>query len=370
MENKLIIGDTFDILKTIQSDSIDCIFLDIKNVLHPFDIQTHHYPKELLLLINRWKEDMNIFYVWLKGQVYEMKRILKNTGSFYFYGRNYYGKYNLNHYIKTVILDKIFMMKNFRGELLLKNNTGIQMINEKRNFISKFDTVYFYSKTEDYIFNNTGEKIETIFDNETLKINQSRNINQLFLSFAEQIIKVSTDIDNIILEPFITNMPRLLNVTNKLDRNWIGIGLTEEVSEIIREYEIENLKIIEHKYNYDELRYKNAFLFENWIIQKFCGIPNKKQHNDKGIDGKTIDNIPIQVKRQDNIGRNVIDNFKSAMARYDKKLFDENVLKNKIAGYIIAFSFGQGAIEEVKRLSKEEKINIQLVNVKEIVKIK
>jgi hypothetical protein len=28
-----------------------------------------------------------------------------------------------------------------------------------------------------------------------------------------------------------------------------------------------------------------------------------------GLDGKAADGAPIQVKRQDNIGRNVIDNF-------------------------------------------------------------
>jgi site-specific DNA-methyltransferase (adenine-specific) len=75
------------------------------------------------------------------------------------------------------------------------------------------------------------------------------------------------------------------------------------------------------------------------------------------------------VKRSDNIGRNVVDNFLSAVQRYDKKLFDKNVEAAKPVGFIIAFSFGKGAIEEVARLKNKEGINIKLVTVEEIVPI-
>jgi site-specific DNA-methyltransferase (adenine-specific) len=100
-----------------------------------------------------------------------------------------------------------------------------------------------------------------------------------------------------------------------------------------------------HKYDYDTLRYKDAFQFEVWIVQQFEGTPNARQHGDMGLDGKTGDGTPIQVKRSDNIGRNVIDNFKSAVERFDKNLFEKNIAAKKPVGYIIAFSFGKGAIE-------------------------
>jgi site-specific DNA-methyltransferase (adenine-specific) len=78
-----------------------------------------------------------------------------------------------------------------------------------------------------------------------------------------------------------------------------------------------------HKYDYDTLRYKDAFQFEAWIVQQFGGTPNVKQRGDMGLDGKTSDGTPIQVKRSDNIGRNVIDNFKSAVERFDKNMFEK-----------------------------------------------
>ena len=60
------------------------------------------------------------------------------------------------------------------------------------------------------------------------------------------------------------------------------------------------------------------------------------------------DSTLVQVKRSDNIGRNVIDNFFAAVQRSDKKLFDKNVADRKPVGHIIAFSFGKGAVQEVK----------------------
>jgi hypothetical protein len=136
-----------------------------------------------------------------------------------------------------------------------------------------------------------------------------------------------------------------------------------------------------HKYDYDTLRYKDAFAFEAWIVEQFGGVANAKQRGDLGIDGYTkavnlagFENlqgltIPIQVKRSDNIGRNVIDNFKSACERYDKSSFERNKAENKPVGVIIAFSFGKGAIQEVARLKNEAHIIIKLVTVEEIVPI-
>jgi hypothetical protein len=124
-----------------------------------------------------------------------------------------------------------------------------------------------------------------------------------------------------------------------------------------------------YKYDYDTLRHKEAFEFESWIIQQFGGTGNIKQRGDFGLDGKMGDNTPIQVKRSDNIGRNVIDNFLSAIQRYDKNLFAKNIKSRNPVGYIIAFSFGRGAIEEVARLKNEDNTIVKLVKVDEIVPI-
>jgi hypothetical protein len=48
---------------------------------------------------------------------------------------------------------------------------------------------------------------------------------------------------------------------------------------------------------------------------------------------------------------------------------DRNILELKPIGYIIAFSFGRGAIEEVARLKNKDNTIIKLVTVEEIVPI-
>jgi hypothetical protein len=79
-----------------------------------------------------------------------------------------------------------------------------------------------------------------------------------------------------------------------------------------------------------------------------------------GIDGLSfLEHYPIQVKQSEGIGRNVIDNFETALRRYYK------TGSKYMKGYIIGFSFGKGAYEEVARIKKEG-IEIILVTVQDI----
>jgi hypothetical protein len=55
------------------------------------------------------------------------------------------------------------------------------------------------------------------------------------------------------------------------------------------------------------------------------------------------------------------------LQQFDKKLFEKNITEKKTAGYIVAFSFGKGAVEEVARLRSKENIIIELKKVSDIV---
>jgi len=52
-----------------------------------------------------------------------------------------------------------------------------------------------------------------------------------------------------------------------------------------------------------------------------------------------------------------------------KKLYEKNKKANEPVGFIIAFSFNKGAVQEVARLKNEENIIIKLITVEEIVPI-
>ena len=75
------------------------------------------------------------------------------------------------------------------------------------------------------------------------------------------------------------------------------------------------------------------------------------------IDGTTFEGTPIQVKQSDDVGRNVVDNFETAIRR-----------KKKNKGIIVAFSFGRGAYEEIARAKLHENLDIKALPIKELLK--
>jgi len=194
-------------------------------------------------------------------------------------------------------------------------------------------------------------------------------------SLLERIIKCASNDSDIVLDPFIGGGTTAV-VADKLQRQWIGI---DQSVQAIKVTEMRLRKSVSawslpfttqlFKYDYDLLRFSDAFEFESFIIGHLGGVSNAKQRGDFGIDGKMQDGTPIQVKRSDNIGRNVVDNFYAAIQRSDKHLFETKIGDGKVVGYIIGFSFGKGAIEEVARLKNKENVHLELVQVESIVPI-
>ncbi|MDR0675448.1 MAG: site-specific DNA-methyltransferase, partial [Elusimicrobiota bacterium] len=194
-------------------------------------------------------------------------------------------------------------------------------------------------------------------------------------ALLERIIRVSSNEGDTILDCFCGGGTTIA-VANKLNRNWIGIDQSVQAIKVTELRLKRDSGLFEkpfevklHKYDYDELKNKDPFEFQNLVIEKYGGLPNVKKKGDLGIDGRMSDNTPIQVKKSENIGRNIIDNFKSAIERYDNKLFLKRIAENKIVGHIIAFSFGTGAIGEVARLKIKENILIELKRVDDILLI-
>jgi DNA modification methylase len=462
--NKLILGDNLEILKTLETESVDLIYLD-----PPF-FSNRNYEViwgdtgEIRSFQDRWSGGISHYIDWLKERIIEMHRILKPTGSIFLHC-----DWHANAYIRVHILDRIFGEKNFRNEIIWKRKTGRGETNHKSNhFGTEIDTIYFYAKSNEnffegqYSFDVDGysEYVEKQFNlvdkdgrkyqsdnlasptprpnlmyeykgykppqngwaislekmiqwdkenklifpkNETGRIRRKRYADELKgkpiqnlwtdieissqskerigyptqkpEALLERIIKCASNEGDVVLDPFVGGGTTIA-VADKLNRQWIGIDqspMAVKVTEFRLQKQTDLFTapyaVQLYKYDYDTLRYKDAFEFESWIVQQFGGTGNVKQRGDLGLDGKMGDNTPIQVKRSDNIGRNVIDNFKSAVERYDKNLFTKNQKAKNPIGYIIAFSFGKGAIEEVARLKNEENIIVKLVKVDEIVPI-
>ncbi|MCS6820825.1 MAG: DNA methyltransferase [Microscillaceae bacterium] len=403
--NKLILGDCLEVLKTINSESIDLIYID-----PPFFSNKNYEviwgdKGEVRSFQDRWAGGIEHYVAWLKERIIEMHRILKPTGSIFVHC-----DWHANAYIRVYILDKIFGLNNFRNELIWGYKRPSA---PKQKQLSRLhDTIFWYSKSDIWIFNGDDIRIpyadssiaragyvanaskmtdggnvelkeggklpEDWWDIPMLKGNSKEWIGyptQKPEALLERIIKMASNEGDTVLDCFLGGGTTVA-VADRLNRNWIGIDQSPQAIKVT-EFRLNKQQSLFskpftvqlHKYDYDTLRYKDAFEFETWIINQFGGLVNTKQRNDLGLDGRTKDNQPIQVKRSENVGRNVIDNFHSAVMRYDKALYEKNKAEGNPVGFIIAFSFGKGAIQEVARLKVEENVLIKLVTVEEIVPI-
>ena len=406
--NRLILGDNLEIMKTMDSETIDLIYLD-----PPF-FSNRNYEVvwgdegEVRSFQDRWAGGIEHYIAWLKERVIEMHRILKPTGSIFLHC-----DWHANAYIRTEILDRIFGYNHFVNEIVWYYYNKFQ--GNINRLAANFDTIFWYSKGNKFVFNKQKEKrdepvkqIKRVWDKENSKIVNAKdksgkvqyietdektidNVWRISMlqpadkkerigyptqkpeTILERIILLASNEGDSVLDPFVGGGTTVV-VADKLNRKWIGID--QSVAAIkVSDLRLKNQYDLYSKpydlqlrtFDYDLLRNQNAFEFEMFIIEQFGGIPNLKQRNDFGLDGRMPDNTPIQVKRSDNIGRNVIDNFFAAVQRSDKKLFEKNKSERKIVGYIIAFSFSKGAIEEVARLKNKEHIIIELKKVCDIV---
>jgi DNA modification methylase len=411
--NKLILGDNLEVLRDhIESETVDLIYLD-----PPF-FSNRNYEViwgddgEVRSFQDRWAGGVDNYIIWLKTRVEQMHRVLKPTGSIFLHC-----DWHASHYIKTEILDRIFGMNNFRNEIVWCYRKWSVA---DKCFSKNHDTIFFYTKSDAYTYNQLlqeraestlkrfgSNKIVSGFDTKGHRIpsktkqEHSEGVKmydwwdipivppsgherigyptQKPMALLERIIKCASNEGDLVLDPFLGGGTTLA-VADKLNRKWIGIDQSVQAvkvtelrlqrqTDIFTSLYANSYTLQLHKYDYDTLRYKDAFEFESWIIGQFGGVARGKKGGDKGIDGKAADGAPIQVKRSENIGVNVVKNFWASTQQYDKNLFEKNRAEGKPVGYIIAFSFGKGAREEVARLKLKENIIIELVQVEDIIPV-
>ena len=95
-------------------------------------------------------ESMQAYLSFMALRIQEMYRVLKPTGSLYLHCDP-----TASHYLKQM-LDCIFGRRNFRNEIIWHYKGGA-LTAAKRHFPRKHDTIFFYSKTDDYFFDNPRE---------------------------------------------------------------------------------------------------------------------------------------------------------------------------------------------------------------------
>lgn len=174
-----------------------------------------------------------------------------------------------------------------------------------------------------------------------------------------RIIEMSSQPMNIILDPFCGCGTAIVTAQKK-GRRWIGIDISPTACDLM-ERRIRKLgyspNMMGMPLTEDDLRKVAPFEFQNWVVKRLFGRVTARKSGDMGIDGTTFEGIPIQVKQSDDIGRNTVDNFETAIRR-----------RKKVKGIIVAFSFGKGAYEEIARAKLHENLEIKALSIKDLLK--
>ena len=296
--NVIFCRDNIDVLKGMNSHSVDLIYLDppfnkkksfhaptgsqaegasFKDIWGQEDIKEGYlayiqelYPKIYKYImgmknINHDKSDF-CYLVYMAERLVECHRVLKETGSVY-----YHCDSTMSHYIK-LLMDCIFGTQNFRNEIVWHYSTGGS---SKNKFSKKHDTIFYYAKNAKKIkFNLSKEKSYTKSKNRrpgiinygagTAEFFQDKkgvynlinmkdvwNISyigsthservgyptQKPIKLLERIIKASSNEGDVVLDPFCGCATTCV-AAHKLNRQWIGI----DVSRIAYHLVIERIK--------------------------------------------------------------------------------------------------------------------------------
>ncbi len=150
--NRLFWGDNLHVMRQLPSESIDLIYID-----PPFFSGRQYNvifgdQNELRSFSDIWKGGMPGYLIWLNARLYEMKRLLKKTGSIYVHL-----DWHAVHYVKQE-MDKIFGANQFVNEIIWSVESVSGFKSQAKKWIRGHDTILFYSKDGKNTFNKQSKR--------------------------------------------------------------------------------------------------------------------------------------------------------------------------------------------------------------------
>ena len=236
-KNKILLGDSLKIMKTIPSKSVDLIFADppynlqLKDTLYRPDQTAVEAVTQDWDKFNTYKEYDNFTEQWLK----ESKRILKKGGALWVIGSYHnilrVGTSIQNHgfwILNDIIWHKTNPMPNFRGTRFTNAHETLLWCTTSREAKYTFN----YQNLKEL---NDGKQMRSDWyipicsGKERLRENNNQRSHptQKPEALMYRIILSSTNKGDIILDPFLGSGTTAV-VTKKLQRNFIGIEQDKE----------------------------------------------------------------------------------------------------------------------------------------------
>lgn len=331
IENSIHLGDSLLIMKNIEDNSIDAIYLDPPFYTQDIQKMISNEEKEYSFA-DKWNS-MKEYLDYMGERLYECKRILKNTGSIFVHCDR-----NASHYLK-VKLDEIFGIDNFQSEIVWSYK---RWSNSKKGLLNNHQVILFYSKTLDFKFNKiytqysettnidqilqerardkNGKTIYKCDENGNEIIGQSKKgvplsdvweipyLNpkakervgyptQKPLILLEQIIKLVTDESDVILDPFMGSGTTLV-AAKMLGRKYIGIDISEDAVALANERLDKLIKTESILLKKGKNAYRNLSESQLEILRAINATPVQRNSGIDGFLNEYIDGNPVSVKIQ------------------------------------------------------------------------
>lgn len=330
-ENCIIQGDALNILKKINEKSADLVYLD-----PPFFTQDRQYlisKDNVEYSFDDTWNNMDTYLNFMQIRLTECKRILKDTGSIFLHCDR-----NASHYLK-VLMDKLFGMDNFQSEIIWSYK---RWSNSKKGLLNNHQIILFYSKTKNFKFNKIytdysettnidqilqerirnekGKSVYKLDTNGEVVVGQSKKGVPLsdvweipFLNpkakersgyptqkpviLLEQIIKLVTDKEDLVVDPFVGSGTTAV-AAKLLNRRYIGIDKSQAAVDLTN-YRLESLiKTESYLLKKGKAAYRNLSEKQISILHCLNAIPVQRNSGIDGFFKEYLYNRPVSVKIQ------------------------------------------------------------------------
>ena len=333
-ENNVIQGDCLDILGEIEENKADMIYLDPPFFTQEKQKLVSSKTNKEYIFNDTWNS-MDEYLSYMEVRLIQCRRVLKKTGSIFVHCDR-----NASHYLK-VLLDKIFGSSNFQSEIIWSYK---RWSNSKKGLLNNHQVILFYSKTSNFKFNriytdysettNIDQILQERVRNEKGKavykynadgdivIGQSKKgvplsdvweipyLNpkakervgyptQKPIILLEQIIKLVTDENDVVLDPFMGSGTTLV-ASKLLNRQYLGFDIKNNAVDLTLD-RLENIiKTDSFLLQKGKKAYQNLDEECMTIIKSIEAVPVQRN---SGIDGflkEHIDEgtVAIRIQRQ------------------------------------------------------------------------
>jgi DNA modification methylase len=382
--NRLFWGDNLHVMRQLPTESIDLIYID-----PPFFSGRQYNvifgdQNELRSFSDVWEGGMPGYLIWLNARIYEMKRLLKKTGSLMVHC-----DLHASHYIK-VELDKIFGYDLLQNEIVWSYRSGG---GSKHRYGRKHDIILWYTRSASgytfnadevrvpydaiiaesrrELFNENGKVAGSVWD-----ISRPPNHSKEWIGYPtqkpeavlERVVRAHSSIGDVVAD-FFCGGGTTAAVAQRLGRRWIAcdqsrVAVAITADRLTRQVEGQISGIsqtpdftVEHWGVYETRRLAEAPTdqFHAFVLRAFGAVIEEHETGIHGYKGA----IPLWVGEPDQ---------KKAVTAADVQAFANAMRKtlryqqdNLRDGIMLAWAFRPDAMEAAERLRQLEQTDLNFI---------